>query len=226
MDTILSILSSSKKYSGKKNIIYLWTFILYSLLLIEFSKCAEYICKNNNDFSNTKCFNHIIKIDSKQYRSGHFVTTKNGELIIEYSEDSTPGGDRFFYRLKPDGRGYYPDDNPIKEIFIDYKVSQTIEDTTTKNCSGRYEARNIMVNIEGDEKEYLFSTSFWYSLTELYDIESHKFWTWFTTDFFGMPENKYIFSYQFDVLRQPNTNYYFLVYIQYKSSIKQGNDYI
>ena len=41
----------------------------------------------------------------------------------------------------------------------------SIEDTTTKNCSGRYEARNIMVNIEGDEKEYLFSTSSWYSLT-------------------------------------------------------------
>ena len=225
MDTILYTWNSSKKYSGKKNIIYLWTCIFYFLLFIQFSKCAEYICKNNNDFSKTECFNNIIKIDSKQYRSGHFATTKNGELIIEYSEDGLPGADRLFYRLKPDGRGYYPDDNPIKEIFIEYKKETTIEDETTKQCSGRYEARNIMVNIDGDEKEYLFSTSSWYSLTELYDIESHKSWTWFTSDFFEIPNNKYIFSYQFDVLRQPNTNYYFLVYIQYeKTKTETGDD--
>ena len=92
--------------------------------------------------------------------------------------------------------------------------------------AGRYESRNILIQLEGDSsgKEYLFSTSSWYSYTELYDLESDNYWTWFTTDFFDIPDNKYIFSYKYNLLKQPNQNIYFLVYIQYKTTTFAGTE--
>ena len=224
MNTFLFTFTSSEVKMSKNNTIFIWAFIFYIMLNIKFSKC-DYVCKTNNNLCNSKCFNNIIKFDQNYYRSGHFVTTKNGELIIEYSENGTPGAHRLFYRLKPDGRGYYPGDNPIKEIYINNTINAKDEKNVDKSFSGRYEARNIIVNLENDTsgKEYLFSTSSWYSLTEVYDLETHKYWTWFTTNFFNMPERKYIFSLLFDVLKQPNSTNYFLVYIQYSGQNSDGN---
>ena len=175
-------------------------------------------CKQNSDLGNLKCFNNIIKFEGGKYRAGRFVTTKNGELIIEYSEDSTPGGGRLFYRLTKEGRGYYEDDNPIRKFKIDKVVSIKDEHGENFNCSGRYEARNALMILDGDEteKEYLFSTSSWFSFTELHDLDSGNYSFWFTTDFFNL-NDKYIFSYNYEILRQPNTHNYFIIYTQYDS---------
>ena len=145
-----------------------------------------------------------VKLDSNKYRAGEFVTTKDGQLIIEYSEDSTPGKGRLFYRLTSDGRGYYTDANPIKEFELNSTYLATFNDQKidesnfkTGEIAGRYEARNILIQLEGDTsgKEYLFSTSSWYSYTELYDLESdNNYCTWFTTNFFEIPDNKYKIS--------------------------------
>ena len=154
----------------EKNVIYFkWIFLFYFLLNFLIVKCEDFVCKNNNNFGNLKCFNNIIKLPL-DYRAGRFVTTENGELIIEYSEDKTPGGGRLFYRLNPDGRGYYPGDNPIKQIEINETFATKNEAEVDITCSGRYEARNMLINLVGDstKKEYLFSTSSWYSFTELY----------------------------------------------------------
>ena len=214
------IFGVGKENIHKINTYSIWILLFHLLLNFEVFNCEDYICKNNNNFGNIKCFNNIIKLNSKHYRSGQFVTTKNGELIIEYSEDATPGGGRLFYRLKSDGRGYYPGDNPIKEFEITDKVETINEKNEKIYCSGRYEARNILINFDKDpeEKEYLFSTSSWYSFTELYDLESDTYWTWFTSTFFNIPDNKYIFSYIYSLLKQPNSANYFLVYIQYKET--------
>ena len=221
MKVISSISGDIKKIDGRKNLFMKWIFLVNFISNFLFIKCEEYICKNNNNIGNSNCFNHIIKLPEK-YRSGHFVTTKNGELIIEYSEDDVPGKGRIFYRLKPDGRGYYPGDYPIKQIEMDNAKDGKDEDNKDKQFSGRYEARNILVKLNNDQndKEYLFSTSSWYSFTELYDLESDKYWTWFTSEFFDM-NSKYIFSYIYSVLNIPNTKDYILIYIQYKQ--KENN---
>ena len=223
----LPYFSDYNKKMEKNTIYFKWIFLFYFIPNFLIVKCEDYVCKTNNDFSKTKCFNNIIKLPLK-YRSGRFVTTKNGELIIEYSEDEVPGGGRLFYRLKPDGRGYYPGDNPIKQFEISDKYEGNDETGAKRYFSGRYEARNILINLVGDttRKEYLFSTSSWYSYTELYDLESDKHWTWFTSSFFEMPQDnniyKYIFSYIYSLLHIPNTNYYILVYIQFY--VKNGDN--
>ena len=171
-------------------------YILLFCFLVNFKiyKCDYASCKSNSNLNNNNCFTNIIKIEGNQYRAGRFETTKDGGLIIEYSEDSLPGKGRLFYRLTKDGRGYYDDDNPIREINMT-EVKNTKDEGGTNNVqvSGRYEARNKLVVIDGDTtgKEYLFSTSSWYSFTELHDLDSGNFSSWFTPEFFGM-NGKYI----------------------------------
>ena len=66
------------------------TFLINAFLLllhIEKIFCGDrYSCKEIYDISNTDCFNDRI-IFGNQYRAGHFVVTKEGTLIIEYSND-------------------------------------------------------------------------------------------------------------------------------------------
>ena len=109
------------------------------------------------------------------------------------------------------------------EIYIDKLIDTKDENSNDIKVAGRYEARNALIVLDGDTsgKEYLLSTSTWYSLTELYDIESGDYFTWFTPDFWKIG-NKYIFSYHYVILRQPNTYYYYLIYTEYSSLNNDG----
>ena len=216
------ILSSinGKKNMRKVNILF---FIFNLFINFGIFKCDYQDCKTNQDLSNTDCFNNIIKFENNNYRAGRFEKTKDGGLIIEYSENTQPGKGRLFYRLTKDGRGYYENDNPIREFNI-----TTVKDTKNEknddiHISSRYEARNALIVLDGDTsgKEYLFSTSCWYSYTELHDLETGNFFAWFTPDFFGIT-GKYIFSYNYEILRQPGTNNYFIIYCEYDR--QEGND--
>ena len=197
------------------------SFLFCILLCNSFIKGEYSDCVSNRDLNNAKCFNNIIKFDNgHKYRAGRFVTTKEGELVIEYSEDATDGGHRLFYRLTKDGRGYYDDDNPIKEIDIEKIISTKDEHNNDIQTRGRFEARNALIILDGDTsgKEYLLSTSSWYSLTELHDLESGNYFTFFTSEFFNM-EDKYIFSFHYEILREPETYNYFLIYSQYDHTL-------
>ena len=85
----------------------------------------------------------------------------------------------------------------------------------------RFLDRFVVIDGDTTGKEYLFSTSSWYSFTELHDLDSGNFSSWFTPEFFGM-NGKYIFSFNYDILRQPNTNNFFIIYCQYEK--QSGND--
>ena len=101
------------------NICFSWIFIFNFILNFQSFNCVDFYCRDNNDFSNSECFNNIIKIDSNSYRAGEFVTTQNGELIIEYSEDSGNSLDnnkRLFYGLKKNGRYYFPNESPFNHL--------------------------------------------------------------------------------------------------------------
>ena len=217
---ISSFLNSKKLGRTKANI-----YILLFCFLVNFKiyKCDYASCKSNSNLNNNNCFTNIIKFEGNKYRAGRFETTSDGGLIIEYSEDSQPGKGRLFYRLTKDGRGYYDDDNPIREISMTDVKDTKNEKNENIHVSGRYEARSKLIVLDGDTsgKEYLFSTSCWYSFTELHDLDSGNFSSWFTPDFFGM-DGKYIFSFHYDILRQPDTYNYFIIYCQYDR--QEGND--
>ena len=79
----LPCISDVRKKINKITKYFKWIFLFYFLSNFLNVKCEDYICKTNNNFASSQCFNNIIKL-TKTYRAGHFVTTKNNELIIEY----------------------------------------------------------------------------------------------------------------------------------------------
>jgi len=125
-------------------------------------------CSNGNFIINQNCFNNLIKIKN-YYRAAQFATNKEGNMIIEYSNDRSGMHQyRLFYGLKKNGRNYFENDNA-------YKIFQ-IE--TTESTKGRYEARNMFVYLQDDinrDKQYLFSTSSYDTITELHDIEQGSY---------------------------------------------------
>ena len=191
-------------------------FILIILLTqIKFHKSSSCITQDN--FNTKTCFNDIIKFSNKKYRAGHILTNTNNETIIMFSDDS-PGDSRLFYALKENGRGFYFDNETvIKEITLTSDQYYT-QDNVNKPIIGRYESINEFVYLTDDtsrSKQYLFSVSSYYSLTELHDVENNKYQQWVTTDFFGLERYRYIFSYGFSLFEWKKSKVYFCVYIQY-----------
>ena len=191
----LNIKNINKRYL---NINY---FLLYIFILLIKSRiifCNS--CKENNIITNTECFNNIIIFNDKSYRAGNFAKNKNGDMIVEYSSDSS----RLFYGLKKDKTYYFSGESHTKVIGnID----------NDEGVTARYESKNLFVSLEDDinkNTEYLFSVSSYISLTELHDLENNEYIVRKTENFIG---NK-IFSYQFQLLEAQidNKNIYFCLY--------------
>ena len=200
----------SKISKGRfKNLSFLMNIILLLLELKSIACGDQFSCKEIYDMTNTDCFNDRIIFDNK-YRAGHFVTTKENVLIIEYSNDGT-NYQRFFYGLNPNGRYHFPNESAFKYF-------------NTKNPDndnhGRYESKNLLLHFKSDTsktKEYLFSTSIWTTVTELHDLDNDISKYWDTVVFWDIIE---IFSYEivFIELKENNEMHYVCVFTQHETN--------
>ena len=197
--------------------IYIFTLFLFTIQ-INFSSCST--CKKDDLINDKTCFNDILRFNNKKYRAGHFVTYKNKDVIIEFSDDGWDNADgyaRKFYGLKSNGRFYFPNDSPTLEIENIGKID---------SVKGRYESLNLLVVTEDDltrENEFLFSTSSYDSLTELHIIKNKTYTYTKTTSFIG----KLIFSFQYAMVevKYDNKIFYFIA-ITYTGSDKRNGDCI
>ena len=105
--------------------------------------------------------NNIIYFKETHYRAGYFATNKNGDIVIEYSYSNR----RLFFGFKKDGSYFF---NTTDYGNIPSKIIDVDENAT------RYEARNLFINIDNDNKEYLFSTG-GFSSTEIFDLEKNNY---------------------------------------------------
>ena len=146
---------------------FLFSLIIL-ILRIKFSFSTG--CIENVAITDTSCFNDVLVFNSKYYRAGHFVTYKNGDMIVEFSNDGgNSDGARIFYGLTKDGRYYFPNNSPTYEITDIGNID---------GIKGRYESLNQLVVTKNDstrENEYLFSTSSYGSLTELHKMEDRTY---------------------------------------------------
>ena len=73
-------------------------------------------------------------------------------------------------------------------------------------------------------KEYLFSTSTWDSLTEMHDLENNKYTSRGTRNIFDTLD---IFSYEFSLieLKESNQISYFIAFTEHEADKKDGKDY-
>ena len=194
-------------------------FLIQFLISITPSKNACAIGNKVTNADNSGCFNNVIKT-ATYYRGAQFVTNKGGNMIIEYGKDHTnEHAYRLFYGLKKNGRNYFENENAHKEIKLESNLSS----------KGRYEARNILLYLEGDtlrDKQYLFSTSAYDTLTELHDIEQGTYSVRSTRDIWGVGELD-VFSYQYSLhyIQENNKNIYFLVFTRHENdTIKINNE--
>ena len=200
--------------NSKLNFIFL---IIQILIQIKFVNNA---CSNGNNLIDVNCFNGLI-ILPERYRAAQFVTDKEGNMIIEYSKDLSGNEEyRLFYGLKKNGRNYFKDEQAHKILKIE----------TSENNKARYEARNIFVSLEDDinkNNQYLFSTSSYDTLTELYQINENSinYKVKGTIKFWNIID---IFSYQYSLmeLQKNNKNIYFCVFTEHETDqIKIDNEW-
>jgi hypothetical protein len=177
-------------------------------------------CYNNVLLTDTSCFNNVLIFNSKKYRAGHFVTYKNGDMIVEFSDDGNDankdGYARIFYGLKKNGRYFFPNESPTREIINIGKID---------NARGRYESLNQIVVAKNDinrDNEYLFSTSSYDSLTELHNMNTNEYVYAKTTTFLG----KLIFSFRYSMVEVKYNNeiFYFIGFTH--SNPNQNGDLI
>ena len=202
--------SSHKKYIESKYK-YLNLFLLILIQIKSIFCVIEDSCLKVYSFNNTTCFNDKIKFYDK-FRGGHFETFINGTLIIEYSSDSN-FTQRLFYAIKKNGRYYFPNESPFK--FFEAK------NPLNNGYNGRFESKNKIIYLSGDiykTKEYLFSTSNHYTVTELHDIENGISYYWDTISFWEIIG---IYSYEIIILDLPeeNENHYLCVFTQFEEDL-------
>ena len=131
-------------------------------------------------------------------------------MFIEYSNDEDGKSEyRLFYGLKKDGRNYFANDNAHKIIQIE----------TSESNKGRYESRILFVSLEDDiekNKQYLFSTSAYNTLTELHDIEEGTYVVKGANSFWKIIG---LFSFQYSLmeLKKDNKIIYFCAFTQHET---------
>ena len=180
----------------KKNLLFRILFYSYFMSLISLTYCLQ----NLNGM--------IVFNASSHYRAGNFAINKNNDMLIEYSYQDK----RLFYGLKQNGRYYFNDTignpSPTKEI--------TIVNNEDPLTTPRYESKNIFISLSYDinaDKQYLFSTSSYTTVSELYDIdnlENPHYIVKTTSRFLGTE----IFGFQFSLLELPGSSQkeYILIY--------------
>ena len=137
---------------------------------------------------------------------------------MEFSLNDGESSKRLFYGLNKNGRYYFPGEPVYKQI-----NSMTCQDCDSNNYRGRFESRNLLVNVGSETKQYLFSMSSYYSLVELIDFENgFNYLTWNMSKFFSL--TRPIFSYEFSLFEIGTSKTYISAFIESAGFKEDPND--
>ena len=207
---------------SKINFFRLNYFVILILALSQINHCICGDCNSESKISDSStCFNEIIKLSTWD-RAGQITVRNDGILLIEYSN----AGDRIFYGLNKNGRGYFSNEAVFKRI-----SNLPQHWTPTGDSNGRFESKNMLVSLYSDtskSKQYILSISSFHALSELHDIDiDHDQYTvWSTAKFLKFTdESKYFFSHQFSLFQSTNKNIYYAAYVQYRDTNDKDEAY-
>jgi hypothetical protein len=134
---------------------------------------TQNVCQFFSPLSNDQCFNNILILDNKNYQANNFARNKNGDLVIEFSEDNEISSSRLFYGLTKDGRYFFKNQSSYTyELNIDNEI---LEDFGYYHFDSNYKTTNLFVSIKNDPNkgnQYLFSINSYYSTVELYNFNN------------------------------------------------------
>ena len=212
---------SPKKQNLLKKANLIFIFILFIINLESFN-CQETEsdyeeCDYFPSIFDTHCFNDILIFNNKKYQAGNFATNKNGDIILQFSEEDELSSSRLFYGLTKDGKNFFLNQtSSTKEINVN--IDEIREQYGLINPYRIYHSLNLFVPIKDDPNkgnQYLFSINSYSSLVELYDLnnENNTNYIWNFNDFFNLDEDIYFFPYDFSLFESSKESAYFLVII-------------
>ena len=174
--------------------------------------CGEYFSSINNPY----CFNNILIFDQKKFQANNFAMNKNGDLVVQFSEDNILSSSRLFYGLTKDGSFFFNNQSSyIKEINIEYNETKSNYDFY--NYYGIYNSLNLFISLKNDSnktKEYLFSINPDYSTVELFNFNNNNtYYLWNFYNFFNLDEDDYIFPYEYVLFELKKESTYFIAFI-------------
>ena len=215
---MLKILNFSPKHSNKLislNFYMLITIILFLSNFNTFScQTTQHVCQFFSPLSNDQCFNNIMILDNKNYQANNFAKNKNGDLVIEFSEDNEISSSRLFYGFTKDGRYFFKNQSSFT-----YELNIDNEDFLGYyNYYGIYNSLNLFVSIKNDPNkgnQYLFSINSYYSTVELYNFnnDNNSHYIWGFNDFFKLNEDDYFFPYDYSLFELPRENAYIIIFV-------------
>ena len=179
----------SKKYPTRNICIP----IFFLLIFINCAYVNSNECKSNATLNKKKCFNQLYIFNHKKLKGGQFFTNKNGDLIIEYSDDERPN-DRIFYGLKKDGGNYFQTENGFYEY-----TSEGITIDESANSVRKHNSMSYFVSIPDEggntEKEYFFTINPFKYLVELQELAgegNNARYSWNLKDSIKFYENEFL----------------------------------
>ena len=194
-----------------KTILFLIILCLNRFKLIE----SATSCSKKDQISNKNCFNNVLIFNNMKCRAGHSALNKDGLFILEFSNDGETGT-RVFYGLQPNGRYYFSDESPIKEVTL----------TAKNGVIARYESINAFVALSNDinkKKEYFLSISTYKCFMEIYDItkDNIDYDAIYNGDYLG----NQIFSFRFELFetKYDDAVTYYLVFCHSTNYDGQGD---
>ena len=178
-----------KKQLETRRLCFFLFFIIISINLI-YVNTNE--CKSDASLNNRNCFTQIFTFDHTKLRGGQFYTNQNGDLIIEYRDDTFPNK-RIFYGIKQEGGNFFPTENG----FFEYNIEGLTLDES-KNCTRKHDSMSYFVLIpdeeDNSEKEYLFTVNPFKSFVELQDLKSegNTRYTWELKSFINYNDDEFL----------------------------------
>ena len=177
-----------KKQLETRRLCFFLFFIIISINLI-YVNTNE--CKSDASLNNRNCFTQIFTFDHPKLRGGQFYTNQNGDLIIEYRDDTFPNK-RIFYGIKQEGGNFFP----TEDGFFEYTIEGLTLDES-ENCTKKHDSMSYFVLIpdeEDIEKEYLFTVNPFKSFVELQDLKSegNTRYTWELKSFMNYNDDEFL----------------------------------
>ena len=207
----------SQIYQQRIKIITIYITFISFLSIFKILNC-QYDC-SSAPITNINCLNNVLKFNNKKYKAGTFAKNKNGDIFIEFSEDSEISSSRLFYGLTKDGKYFFSNQSSsTKEL--DINIDNINTDYGFYNSYGVYNSLNLFVSLKNDPNkgnQYLFSINSFHSIVELFNIndsdENINYYVWNFNDFFKINEEDYNFLYDYVLYEINKDNSYLIIII-------------
>ena len=177
--------------------------------IFHFVNCNS-ICKDlQNDLNDEKCFNNVIKFDSKKYRANNFATNKKGDLILELTElkeeedNNEFSSSRLFYGITKDGYPFFKNNTSYTHEIKINKSKELFDDNNCNNLNKITNSINLFISLKNNlnkDNQYLFSINSHNCMVELFDLNEDNdiYYLWSFKQFFNLEFDDY-FLFEYDL---------------------------